>query len=95
MDVCCSQLGNGTVGLWRSCDPWCDINSEATMDDFRDCLSTGPNSTNGTLSMGCKGLSDGEEDEESSANSPVYSGTKATTASVLLCAVLTFSLLHG
>lgn len=65
------------------------------MDEFRDCLSTGPNSTNGTLSMGCKGLSEAGEDEESSAKSTVYSGTKATTASVLLCAVLAVSLLYG
>lgn len=64
------------------------------MDDFRDCLSTGPNSTNGTVSMGCKGLNEGNEVEESPAKSTVYSGTKATTASVLLCAVLAVSLLY-
>lgn len=78
------------MGELHPCDLWCDINPDTTMDEFRDCLSTGPNSTNGTLPLACK-LG---EDEEESRGSPAYMSPKATTLSGLMCAVLVFGMLY-
>ncbi|GAB1730293.1 hypothetical protein NU195Hw_g8526t1 [Hortaea werneckii] len=91
MEICCSQVGNGTVNFIPDCYSWCNVNLAHAVYDtdpqrlwqlsemLTDCLQSGVNRTISVSGMSC-GLGDGKAIVSPDKTSPIDSSPGMSTS---------------